>query len=104
MIAARTRIHRGDEDEAGGEDDRAQRARHGDAPFFDRLTQRLEHAAIELRHFVEKQHAVMREADLAGPRRAAAADQRDVGDGVMRRAKRPLGEQSDTGRSCPATE
>jgi IS5 family transposase len=63
------------------------------------LPQRLEHATIELRHLVEKQHAVMREADFSWPRRAAAADERDVRDGVMRRAKRALGQQPDAGRS-----
>ena len=48
--------------------------------FLERLSQDLEHVPAELRHLVEKQHAVVREADLAGARQCAAADQRDVGD------------------------
>ena len=72
---------------------------HGDAALLERLTQHLEHAAIEFRHLVEEQHAVVRQADLARPRRAAAADQRDVGDGVMRRAERP---RRSAGRRRPA--
>ena len=43
---------------------------------FERLAQDFERAAVELRQLVEEQHAVVGEADLAGPRHAAAADQR----------------------------
>ena len=74
---------------SGGKDGRPRRARDRDAPFLERLPQHFEHAAIELRHLVEKQHAVVRERDLARPRNGAAADERDVGHGVMRRAERP---------------
>ena len=56
--------------------------------FLERLPQHFEHVSRELRQLVEKQHAVMRQADLAGTRYATAADERDVGDGVMRRAER----------------
>ena len=97
-IAARARVHRGDEDEPRGEGDRPRRARDGDVTLFERLPQHVEHVPAELRHLVEEQHAVMREADLAGPRDRSAADERDIGDGVMRRAKRSLGEQADPGR------
>ena len=62
---------------------------------------RFEHAPIELRHLVEKQHAAMGEAHFAGPRRRSAADQRDVRDGVMRRAERPLLEQPNAGPQLP---
>ena len=42
---------------------------------------------------------MVREADLAGTGRAdAAADQAGVGDGVMRRAERTVGEQARAGR------
>ena len=37
-----------------------------------------------------------------GPRLRAAADQRDVGDGVVRRAERPLAQQADAGRQQAA--
>ncbi len=44
---------------------------------------------------VQEQHAVVRQADLAGPRHArAAADQAGVGNGVVRRAERPLAQQA----------
>ena len=95
---ARTRVHRRDQHEPRGEDGGPRRAGDRDAPFLERLTQHLEHAAIELRHLVEEEHAVVRERDLAGPRDRAAADERDVRDGVMRRAKRPLAEQAHAGR------
>ena len=41
---------------------------------------------------------MVRERDLAGPRDAAAADQRDVRDRVMRRAERPRRQQTRAGR------
>ena len=90
---ARARVHRADEHEAGGEDRRARRAGDRHAPFLERLTQHLQDVAAELEHLVEEQHAVMREADLAGTRLRSAADQRGVRDRVMRRAKRALGDQ-----------
>ena len=81
------------------------RARDRHAPFLERLAQHLEHVAAELEHLVEEQHAVMREADLAGPRLRPAADQRGVRDRVMRRAKRPLDDRARApGGSRPATE
>ncbi len=91
--AARTRIHRADQHEAGREDGRARRARDRDAPLFERLAQHLEHVPAELRHLVEEEHAVMGEADLAGPRLRSAADERRVRDRVVRRAKRTLGDE-----------
>ena len=41
--------------------------------LFERLAQHLERAPAELRHLVEEQHAVVREADLARPRLRSAA-------------------------------
>ena len=80
-----------------GNDHRPRRPRDPHAALLERLAQHLEHVPAELRHFVEKQHAVMREADLARPRLLAAADERDVRDRVMRRAERPLGDQAVPG-------
>ena len=76
---------------------RAARAMRTD-PSSTRLTQDFENVAAELRHLVEKEHAVVREADLAWARMLAAADERDVRDRVMRRAERPLGQQPRAGR------
>ena len=45
------------------------RARDGHRSVFQRLPQNLQHVAREFGKFVEKQHAVVREAHFAGPRR-----------------------------------
>ena len=58
--------------------------------FLERLPQHLEDVAAELEHLVEEQDAMVREAHLAGTRVRAAADERGVGDGVVRRAEGPL--------------
>ena len=83
---------------AGNDTVRAARAMRTRS-FLERLPQHLEHVPAELRHLVEEQHAVVRQADLAGPRVLPAADERDVRDRVVRRAERPLG---DAGRARPA--
>ena len=72
-----------------GKRHRARRARNGDAAFFERLAHGFQHAALELRQFVEKQNAVMRERNFAGRRIDVAAEQAGVAGGVMRRAERP---------------
>ena len=73
-------------------------------PGLERLAQHFEHAAVPFGQLVEEQHAVMRERNLAGPRVAAAADQRDGARRVMRRAvrahppcsrRKPAGERGD---------
>jgi hypothetical protein len=56
------------------------------------------HAAIELRHLVEKQHAVVREGDLSRPWNRAAADERNVRDGVVRCAKGARRQEAACGR------
>ena len=48
-----------------------------------------ERLRLEFRQFVEKQHAVMGERNLARPRAQAAADQSRHAGGMMRRAERP---------------
>ena len=45
-------------------------ARDPHAAFLDRLAQHFEHVPAELGHLVEEQHAVVGQADLAGPRTA----------------------------------
>ena len=64
-------------------------ARHRDLAVLQRLAQRIQHARIELRQFVEKQHALMRQRNLAGLGAHAAAGQRGHAGGMMRRAERP---------------
>src|SRR5688572_7257346 len=62
--SAGTWVHRGNQDEARGEDSRTGRAGDGHPSFLERLAQHFKDAAIEFRHLVEKQDAVMRERDL----------------------------------------
>ena len=64
-------------------------AGHRDLAVLQRLAQRIQHARIELRQFVEEQHALMRQRDLAGLGAHAAAGQRRHAGGMMRRAERP---------------
>ena len=86
-IAARTRIHGGDEHEAGGKAERHGGARDGDRVVFQRLAHHLQHVARKLGQLVQKEDAVVGQADLAGAGDDAAADQAGVGDGVVRRAE-----------------
>ena len=83
----------------GWEGQRHVGARERHRRFFERLAQHFEHVARKFRQLVQEQHAVVRQADFAGPRRSgAAADQPRVRYGVMRRAKRPPRQQSDPAR------
>ena len=63
----------------------------GDDGFagFERLAQAVEHGGRELRQLVEEEHAVVGEADLAGPDAQTAADQCRHRGRMMRRAERP---------------
>ena len=88
MSNARARVHGRDEHERARQRDPAGAAGDADLAVFQRLAEHLQGGALELRQFVEKEHAVVRERDFTGARDRAAAEQRDVRDRVMRRAKR----------------
>src|SRR6185437_6038632 len=88
-VAAGAGIHRGDERKARGKGDAQRRARHHHTPILERLAERLERAPRKLEQLVEKEHAVVREADLSWPRNATAADESGGGDRVVRCTKRP---------------
>ena len=90
--AAGTRIHRGDQHETRRIIDRAHGAGDGDVAVFERLAHDLENVAPEFRQLVEKQDAVVGERDFTRFRHRAAADEARIGDRVMRRAKRPRGD------------
>ena len=92
-ITAGTRIHGGDEHEFGGECGAAERAADGDAAVFEGLAQDFEGLAVEFGKLVEEKNAFMCKTDLAGLRRAPAADEAGVADGVMRRSERADGHQ-----------
>ena len=89
QIAARARVHRGDELKARRKLGAVGGAGNRDVAGLQRLAQRFERGARKLGQFVEKQHAAVRQRDFAGARRRAAADQRHRAGGVMRRAGRP---------------
>ena len=88
-----SRIHRRQQHELRGKRHRARRAGNGDAAFLQRLAQRLQNAALELRQFVQEQNAVVRERDFTRGRIDVAAEQAGVARRVMRRAKRPARDQ-----------
>lgn len=73
MIAAGTGVHGCDQLYAGWKLGAPGRPRDGDATAFQGLPQGLQHAFLELGQFVEEQHPVVGQADLAGPGCAAAA-------------------------------
>ena len=80
---------------------RALAAHDGDAAVLQRLAQRLQRRARELGQLVEEQDAVVGQARLAGRGHAAAADEADGGDQVVRRAERPLGAPARPPRCMP---
>ena len=86
--AARAGVQGCHELEVCREGKRAAGARNGDDVFFQRLAHHLQRSAVEFRQLIQEQHAVVRQADLARARIAAAADQPGVADGVMRAAER----------------
>ena len=90
--AAGTRVHCGDQHDAGGIIDRAEGAGDGDVAVFQRLPHDLEDVAPEFRQLVEEKDAVVREGDFTGFGYGSAADQTGIGNRVMRRAKRTRGD------------
>ena len=93
-VAAGAGVHGGGEHEAGGEGERHGGAGDGDVAVFERLAQDFENVAGEFGQLVEEEHAVVGEADFAGARDHAAADEAGVGDGVVRRAEGALGDEA----------
>jgi hypothetical protein len=74
-ITAGAGVHRRHQLEARRKSGPPRRARNGDVAGFQRLAQRLEHAAVEFRQFVEKQHTVVRQRDFTGLRHRSAPHQ-----------------------------
>ena len=66
-VPARSGVHCPDEQEAGRELHGTQGPRDSDSPVLEWFPQRLQGAPLELHDLVEKQDAVVSEADLAGP-------------------------------------
>ena len=63
---------------------------HGDAPVLDWLAQHLQRFAAELWQLVQKQYAVVGQADLAGAGHCAAARNGCGADTVVGAAERSL--------------
>ena len=89
---ALARVHRAHQHKPARERQRPRDARHRHHPVLKRLAQHLQRVAPELRQLVEKEHTVMRKADLPRARRCAAAGQPRGGHRVVRRAERPPGD------------
>src|ERR1035438_6968001 len=76
LEAALARIHGCHKHETGGEAQRHIGARNGDRAVFERLPEYLQHVARKLGEFIEKQQAIVRQADFARTRHARAAADR----------------------------
>ena len=87
--AAGAGIHRRRKHKGAGVAQRGADARDRDRAVLERLAQALHRRPRKFRQLVQKQHAVMRQRDLARARNAAAARQPRGGYGVVRRAERP---------------
>ena len=93
MGNAATRVHGRHQLEPRGQPLGGSHAGDRHHPVLERLAQRLERAAPELRQLVQEQHAVVGEADLARPRDGAAADEGGVAGRVVGAAEGAVAEQ-----------
>jgi hypothetical protein len=78
--------------------------RDGDDAVLERLPQRLEDGAGELRQLIHEENPEVRERDLAGTRARAAADDGGRRGAVMRRANGGAETSALPEGSKPATE
>lgn len=85
--AAGAGIHGGDEEEFGGKAEGSGGAGDGDFAVLEGLAEDFEGGAAVFREFVEKEDAIVGERDFAGAGISAAAEEADVGNGVVRRAE-----------------
>jgi len=81
---ARARVHRGNQQEAGGKTRRPADPGDRHEAVLERLPQCLEDVPPELRQLVEEEHAVIRKGHLTGRHPRPAADHRRVGERVVR--------------------
>ena len=93
VIPTGTGVHGGNEHERAGERDVVTGTRNADLAVFERLAEGFERVFGVFRKFVEKEHAVVRQTDLAGLKMCTAADEGDVGNGVVGRTKRACGDE-----------
>ena len=74
-VSAGAWIHRGDERDLRRKTHATAGSTNSQMPIFQRLAQGFENLAGKLRKFIEKEHALMGEADFSGARNAAPANQ-----------------------------
>ena len=86
--AARTGIHCRNQNKAGGESVAAGGPGNGDIAVFQRLSQNFQRLTLEFRQLIQKENAIMGEADLSGTGIVSATDQSGIRDGMMRRTER----------------
>lgn len=89
VVAARARVHCGDEHEVRREREGATGASNCDDPVLQRLTQRFEGLAAEFGQFIEEEHTSVGQRYLPGPRNAAPTYQAGVRDSVVRGTEGP---------------
>src|SRR6185295_17167704 len=87
-------VERADETEAGGKGQPGAGPDDGDEALFERLAERLESVAAELRQLVQEEHAVVRQARLPRPRGGSSSDHADRARSRVRAAERTLEKQA----------
>jgi hypothetical protein len=98
-VAARARVHGGDQQHPGRVLDQGLGPADADDPLLERLAERVEHGGRELAELVEEQDTARGEAELAGSHRGAAStDERDHGRRVVRGPERWPGDGPTTGQ------
>ena len=90
VMSAGTRVHRCHEHERRRIFDGIFGTRDGDLSVFKRLPHHFERRAFVFGQFIEEEHAVVGKGYLSRMRIGTSADKGDIGDGMMRRTKRPL--------------
>ena len=85
--SARAGVHRGNENEFGGECHGSGSTGNGHLAVLDRLAHDLKRGAFEFRQFIEEEDAVVGDTDLTRRGIGRSAEETDIADGMMRRAE-----------------
>ena len=98
VVAAGAGVGRGDQLKARREFAAVASARDPNHPLFQHFAKRLEAAPVELREFIEKQHALVGEGHFARLNRMATTEEARGACAVVRCAKGRMGEVAGAGR------
>ena len=101
-ITAGAGVHRPHQHKAGRVGDGAGDAGDGDGFVLQGLAQGFQQGVAEFGQLVQKEDAAVAQGDFAGTEHPAAAHQPGVGDGVVGRAERALGNQRAVGGQVAA--